>query len=112
ASVTGSEPLKTSLLRLKLADYSFSNVISFYEKKIENNIKTENIYKEHAYVMNFLAAQNEIPLRHNLPQVLTEEIGRFQKSKLVIKDQWASHPSTEERIARLDRLNSPNREAT
>lgn len=112
ASVTGSEPLKTSLLRLKLADYSLNDVISFYEKKIDTNIKTENIYREHAYVMNFLASQNEIPLRHNLPQVPTEEIGRFQKSKLVIKDQWASHPSTEERIARLEKLNSANHEPT
>ena len=104
ASVTGPDPLKSSLLRLKLADHSFSNVISFYEKQIANNVKTENIYKEQAYVMNFLASENDIPLQNNLPQVPTEEIGRFHKSKLVIKNQWASHPSTEERIARLDKL--------
>ena len=66
ASVTGPDPLKSSLLRLKLADHSFSNVISFYEKQIANNVKTENIYKEQAYVMNFLASENVTHLRQTM----------------------------------------------
>jgi len=105
ASVTGCEPLKTSLLRLSLADYSFNNVLSFYNEKIENNLKSDNLYKEHIYVMECTAKDNNIPSINNFPNVTKEELNRFNKSKLVIKNQWASHPSIKERIERLERNN-------
>jgi Zn-dependent protease with chaperone function len=102
ASVTGYEPLKSSLLRLALADHSFNSVLAFYEGKIADNLKSKNIYQEQLFIMNFLAKDSDIPIINGLPGVSTEDLNRFDKSKLVIKDQWASHPSTEERIDRLE----------
>ena len=37
-----------------------------------------------------------------MPQVSLNALNQFNKSKLVVKDQWASHPSTEDRIVRLE----------
>ena len=91
ANVAGFLPLKKSLLRMDLADHSYNSVINFYENKLSENIKSENIYKEQNYVLNFLAIESDL--------------NKFNKSKLIIKDQWASHPSTEERISNLERLN-------
>ncbi len=105
AHVAGSEPLKTSLLRMQLAIHSFESVMSFYETKISENYKSENIFKDHAFVMNHLAADQRIRIENNLPQVTVDELNKFNKSKLVIKNQWASHPSTEDRVERLDGLN-------
>ncbi len=102
ASVTGYEPLKESLLRLSLADHSFSNVLSFYEKKVTENLKTDNIFKNHEYVMKFLAEENGVNIEGRFPKVDENTLTKFNKSKLVIKDQWASHPSTEDRIKRLE----------
>lgn len=107
ANVTGYEPLKNSLLRLELANHSYNSVLSFYETKISDSIKSENLFKEHSFVMNHLANEDAIPIKDNLPQVTMEELNRLNKSKLVIKDQWASHPSTAERIKRLESLNVP-----
>ena len=39
ANITGFEPLKSSLLRMSLADYSFDCVLSFYEGRIGSNQK-------------------------------------------------------------------------
>ncbi|MGJ3233493.1 M48 family metalloprotease [Marivirga sp.] len=103
ASVTGYEPLKSSLLRMSLADQSFNNVLSFYDKKITDNQKSQNLYKEHLFVMNFVGEESNIKVRNNLPEVSIEELNKFNKSKLVIKDQWASHPSTEDRIEMLEK---------
>lgn len=103
AHVTGYEPLKSSLLRLSFADYSYNNVLSFYERKIIDNQKSENIFNDHLFVTNFLAQYNNIEIKNNLPQVLETELNKFNKSKLVIKDQWASHPSTEDRIVMLEK---------
>ncbi|HSC52517.1 MAG TPA: M48 family metallopeptidase [Phnomibacter sp.] len=105
ANITGFEPLKSSLLRMSLADASFDAVLNYYNGKIEDNLKSENLYREQTGVMNFLAERNGFSIKGNLPEISMEEQGKFDKSKLVIKNQWASHPSTEERIERLERLN-------
>ncbi|SEE61907.1 Zn-dependent protease with chaperone function [Tenacibaculum sp. MAR_2010_89] len=103
ANVTGYEPLKSSLLRMSLADNSFNNVLSFYEEKIKDSLRSKNLYKEQFFVMNFQAKENNIEIINNLPKVSEEELNKFNKSKLVIKDQWASHPSVEERILMLEK---------
>lgn len=103
ANVTGYEPLKDSLQRMSLADHAFNTVLSFYGGKIAENQKSENIYLEQTYVLNFLAEENAIPILNGLPHVSLQELNKFNKSKLVIKDQWASHPDTDERIERLEK---------
>lgn len=108
ASVTGYQPLKTSLLRLDLANQSYHAVLNYYGNKIKDNFKSENLYKEHRYVLGFLAKERQLPFANALPQVTVEELNKYNKSKLVIKDQWASHPSTEDRVSRLEKLNSPS----
>ncbi len=112
ANVTGYEPLKSSLLRMTLADYSFNSVMSFYEAKISENLKSENIFKEHQYVQNYLAKDADLSIINNLPEVPIEELTKFNKSKLVVKDQWTSHPSTEDRIERLEATNILSKERT
>lgn len=103
ASITGFEPLKNSLLRMTLADNSFSNVLQFYDGKIAQSIKSENIYRDQTAIFTFLAEQNNFHIQNNLPTISLEEQSKFDKSKLVIKNQWASHPSAEERIKRLEK---------
>lgn len=103
ANITGFAPLKSSLLRLNLADSSYNDILSFYDTKITENIRSENIYPEHQFVINFLAEENNIPIVDNLPDIQPDTFDRFNQSKLVIKDQWASHPETAERIDRLEK---------
>ena len=105
ASVTGSEPLKNALLRLDLAQHSYQTVLNYYGAKVSDNIQSSNIYPEQAFVMNFVAQKSGIPIHDGFPIVSKSELTRFNKSKLVIGNQWASHPSTEERVDRLSSLN-------
>lgn len=102
ARVTGFEPLKNALLRMPLADHAFNEVLSFYENKLSDNIKSQNLYAEQFYVMRYLAGKNGQPLVEELPMTSPEEFSKFNKSKLEIKNQWTSHPSTEERVKRLE----------
>lgn len=102
AHITGYEPLKSSLLRLNMADTALNSVFSFYNEKVVTNQKSNNVYLEQSFVLNFLAEKNKIPIVHQLPAVTIDEINKFNKSKLIIKNQWASHPSLEERITRLE----------
>jgi Zn-dependent protease with chaperone function len=101
ANITGSEPLITSLLRIELADYSYNSVLEYYNNKIDSAIRTPNVYPKQRSVMNFLAMEEALPFENDLPQVSMEYLKRYNKSKLIIKDQWASHPSTEVRVNKL-----------
>ena len=105
ANVTGAEPLKNSLLRMNIADYSFNHVMSYYDGLISKNINSKNIFAEHSFVLGYLAEKDNIDMTNGLPAVTLKELNQFNKSKLVIKNQWASHPSTEERIESLDKTN-------
>lgn len=105
ANLAGSLSLEESLLRMELANNSYQNVINFYESRISKNQASRNIYKEQFFVMNFLAKHSELESKYDLPHVKLSESGLFNKSKLNIENQWASHPSNEDRIARLRKLN-------
>lgn len=105
ANVAGYLPLKESLLRMDLADHSYNAVLGYYDGKIPDNIKSKNIYKEQVFVMNFLATQNNLSFKNNLPIVSELDLSKYNKSKLIIKNQWASHPSIEERIRALELTN-------
>ncbi|HEX8545815.1 MAG TPA: M48 family metallopeptidase [Cytophagaceae bacterium] len=102
--VAGKKPMKDSLLRLDFAQHSLMSVFGFYETKIASNVKTKNLFQEHKFAMNFLAANNELPMENGFPGVSETEMKKFNKSKLNIKDQWASHPSTEDRIRAIDSM--------
>jgi Zn-dependent protease with chaperone function len=105
ANVAGYIPLKESLLRMELADHSYNSVLGFYNNKITENVKSRNIFREQQFVMNFLATENELPFKNNLPLVSAIDLNKYNKSRLNIKNQWASHPSVEERISALEKLN-------
>lgn len=105
AAVAGSQPLITSLMRLGLAEHSYNEVLRFYSNHIEKGYRSVNIYAQQKDVMLFQAQQRKLIMTEGLPQVSADYSTLFQKSKLVIRNQWASHPETEERVANLNRIN-------
>jgi len=105
AEVAGSQALIDSLLRLELADQSLNEVFSYYNTKFEDAKKTDNFYPQQHYVMTFMATKYELEIENDLPKVNPDSYSRFNKSRLVLKDQWSSHPSTQDRIKALKLLN-------
>ena len=56
-------------------------------------------------MLHLLAEEHDLPIINNLPHVGTEHLSRYNKSKLNITNQWASHPSVKDRIHELEKLN-------
>ncbi len=100
AHVTGYEPLQTALLRLDIANDSLQSVFQFYEKNHTDNLVSKNLFQNQSFVMLFKAHKEKIEILNGYPKIENED-PKFNKSKLVINDQWASHPSTKDRIDRL-----------
>jgi hypothetical protein len=65
----------------------------------------ENIYPQHSYAINQIAEKYGVEINNGLPYVTKEIIARFNRSKLMIINQWASHPSVDDRIKKLEALN-------
>lgn len=105
ANVAGSLALSESLLRLQFANNMLNNVLEYYDGKINQSIKSRNIYEDQSALTNLYAFKNRYPLREGLPIITLEHINRYMKSKLNISDQWASHPSEEDRINALNKIN-------
>jgi Zn-dependent protease with chaperone function len=105
ANVAGYLPLKESLLRMDLADHSYSSVVNYYTNRVSDGITTKNIFQNQRFVLKYIAQLNNYSIKNDLPVLSNQDLSKYNKSKLNIKDQWASHPSTIERINALEKLN-------
>ena len=105
ASIGGTATAVTALLRLQLAGDSFHSVWQFYSQRLSENLKTLNIYPQHKFVMKKIAENHNMEMINDLPQVTKDIFSWFNRSKLVIENQWASHPSIIDRVNRLEELN-------
>jgi Zn-dependent protease with chaperone function len=104
ALVAGSQPMASALMRVSLADSSLNAVYSFYDQKVKDNIVSQNVYQEQSKVMHFLAEKNQVPIEGDFPKVAMGDWNRLNRSRLVIEDQWASHPSTEDRVDEISKI--------
>lgn len=104
ASVTGANHLITSLRRLEVADITYNRVFGFYQENFDKSFKPDNIYSQHREVMRQFSAYHGLPVVHDLPQVDARSFARFDKSRIVVANQWASHPSTDDREKHLRSL--------
>lgn len=107
ASVSGSESLGTSLRRIEMAASGYDIALNkcdelFREKKI-----SINIYPNHKSVMQQIANTHNLPVKNGLPVVTADFLKSMNYSRVNFRDQWASHPSTEDRIRHLNELAVP-----
>lgn len=105
AYVTGGDHLVTSLRRLEVADSCYRALFRHYNSWYQENAKPDNIYPHHTEVMLHFASDHGVPIQHGLLHVTSSTFARFNQHRLMIKDQWASHPSTDDREAHLNSLN-------
>jgi Zn-dependent protease with chaperone function len=106
AYVSGSDHLITSLRRLEVADTCYGKVFQVYGERFDQQVKPVNIYPDHAELMRHFAVDHGLTLENGLPKIEAQAMTRFNKSRVVVKDQWASHPSTDDREDHLRSLNT------
>ena len=104
-NVSGSKALADGLLRISFANYSFDTATYFYERKMSENFLPQDIYQDQKSVSLFLAKKNKYEIVNGFPQITIDAGAKYNKSKLNIEDQWASHPSTEDRVNAINKLN-------
>jgi Zn-dependent protease with chaperone function len=104
ASVSGSNNCISALKKIELSDMCFNTVMQKADSYLAQKEVLENIYTKHNVVMRQYASEFGLPLRNNVPVMTDTFLKRFQLSKVNIQNQWASHPSMEDRIEKLQQL--------
>ena len=104
ASVSGSKTLITALRKTEVSDPCYQNVLQKADELLAENYRMENAYSNHDEVMKKYAATYDLPLENATPVPDTAFFKNFQLHKVNIKNQWASHPSREEREVHLESI--------
>lgn len=104
ASVSGSKNLVTALRRLELGQSAYEAMLNkcnvlFREKKISSNI-----YKGQRAALRSLATEFKFPLQNEMAVIDDEFVIASNLTRVNYKDQWASHPSSEDRENHLNEL--------
>lgn len=110
AQIVGSETLIASLSRMDLADNAYASTFGFLNKEYGQDYKILNFFTLNAFVLGYYGKINKMEFKGRFPVVSEEELNKYNKSRLNIKDQWASHPTMEERIAKIGKRNIPEKE--
>lgn len=105
ASVSGGNHLVAALQKLEISDACYHTVLQKADDWLKEKSVFENIYTKHYVVMAQYAKANNLSLLNNVPQVNKAFYASFQQSRINIKNQWASHPSREDREEHLQQLN-------
>lgn len=105
ASVTGSNHSISSLHRIEMGDICFNTVLSKYNEWNSTELLIPiNIYENHKVIQKIFAEDHDLGFENDIIGISNIN-DQFATPRVSIKDQWASHPSTQERIEFLKSLN-------
>ncbi len=104
ASVSGSQSLVTALRRIELANAGYNITLQKCDDLFKQKKVSSNIYHNQKSVLKHLANEFKLTVEHDIPVVNDKFIADNNKSRVNFKDQWASHPATDDRIEHLNRL--------
>ncbi len=105
AYVSGSNHIVTSLQRIELSGLSFNQLLNIYNSWLPKNLKSDNLYKDHITVLKHFAKEHEYGFVNGLIEADEHKFKNLNQSKIKIDDQWASHPTFEERAESVRGLN-------
>jgi hypothetical protein len=106
ASVAGGNNLANALRRIELGNSAYELVLAEYNKWTADNKKGSNLYKDHTLMLHDIANDLKTDIAvDGLPVMADHIFEGVNKSRVVFKDQWASHPEREMREAHLKSLN-------
>jgi Zn-dependent protease with chaperone function len=104
AYVAGSNQGVKCLRKAELAGICFNDLYNFLNKLSEDKQRIDNIYPYHIETIKLLAREQRLATDGNGFPTLEKLPSFFDNTRVVVKDQWSSHPSNKDREAHLTAL--------
>ena len=104
AGVSGGNNLVSALSRIEIAGSCYNTALSEANARVKQNKVSRNIFSNQLAIFRSVAAEYDLPLTQGLPDISYHFVHSFSRSRINFKNQWASHPTLEERKNHLDKL--------
>ena len=104
AGISGGNNLVSALSRVEVAGSCYNTALSEANSRVKQNKVSRNIFSNQLTIFRSVAEEYDLPLRQGLPDISYHFLHSFSRSRINFKNQWASHPTLEERKNHLDRL--------
>ncbi|MRG47219.1 M48 family metalloprotease [Chitinophaga sp. SYP-B3965] len=100
-SVTGSNIATSAMRRIEYVGHGMTYCINKTGELAEKNAALQNMFEMQREVNLYFANVHTIEVENGLPAISNEYLASFTNSRLKYKDQWATHPSMDEREERF-----------
>lgn len=108
-SVCGTDVALSTMRRSEMSIFCFENCLEQLPELAEEKLQFSNIYEAHSAMIRHYASRNDVPLDHEqLPVITDDYFSTFLRSQVQLRDQWASHPTREERERRYKSADIPS----
>lgn len=100
-SVTGSGIATSAMRRIEYVGHGMNYCINKTGELAGKNAAFQNMFEMQREVNLYFAQVNTVEVENGLPRISNEYLASFTSSRLKYKDQWATHPSIDEREERF-----------
>jgi hypothetical protein len=108
-AVCGTQTALSTMRRTEMSIFCFENCLQQLPELAEDQLKFRNVYGAHIAMIRYYAGRNNVPLDvEQLPLITDDYFKTFLRSQVQLRDQWASHPTREERERRYKAANIPS----
>ncbi|WP_188467679.1 M48 family metalloprotease [Marivirga lumbricoides] len=105
-SVSGNKSFRDALRKLEFSAFSYNYTTTYLNSLASESKASSDIYSNHSYTTSFLAIQNKMTVKDGFPIITDKNLeNSIVKSRVNIKDQWASHPTLKERENNISQVN-------
>lgn len=104
ASVSGGNNLVSALRRIEMADSAYTVTLQKCDEFYKAKKISGNIYINQSSVLKHFAKEFKLYMENGIPVVSEAFLRSHKLSRVNYKDQWASHPATDDREKHLDTL--------
>ncbi len=105
-SVSGNDSFKNALRKIEFSSFAYDYTTQYLNSLASREKASEDIYVNHTSTTAILAKSNKISVDNDILKITDEDLkNNIVKSRLNIKDQWASHPTLKERESNIKKAN-------
>lgn len=104
ASVSGSNNAKQALLQVAVADHIFNTTLNECNRLLNAGKMPENFYSGQTAAAAHFGKANELPVNWGRVGVSTHFLNNQHYNRLIVNNQWESHPSLKDREKNIDQL--------
>lgn len=104
-ALAGSQPAISAMRRFNLSTHCFKHCCEHLAALAGKDSCLKNLYAAQTALMQYIGELNKLEMVNGIPEISDAYLQTQSSSRIQYKDQWASHPSDEEREARYKAAN-------